>query len=333
MSIEPNTTPGRPGPTDEILVRVLQGVASPDERLLVENWAVLSPANAEYLDQLSIVWRGLREGPTVSSPPDPRELIRRADSLPSHSPTHWRRVGGWIPAVAAALVALAIGLPRLSQNPSPSAPVLEAVEFATGPGERKTIELSDGSVVQLAPASRMSAVPVSGERRLEVEGRVFVAVAKHGPEWPFVIDGGPAEARVLGTRFEFSSEGGQVGVLVVDGLVSLSVGQVEALVHENEMATASEGSNVVVREASDIDAALGWMGQSLLFQETPLDRVAREIEVRYGKRVEIADAGLVAQTVSGGFQDRSFEEIARTVCRVIHARCSITEGGVIIEQR
>lgn len=261
----PRTTSGHAGPTEEVLVRVLQGVASPQERRLVEEWRDRSPGNAEYLRELTLVWQGLEEGFPASAAPDPLALIQRGNSIASHPSrrSRWARV--WVPAVAAALVALAVNLERVWEGRMMSGPILKAVEVRTGPGERKTIELSDGTVVQLAPGSRIVATPLQGLRQVEVEGRVFVAVAKHGPEWPFVIHGGGAQARVLGTRFEFASEAGQVSVLVLDGLVSLAVGDSEVLVRENQAAAALAGE-LLVQEAEDVEGALGWMGRSLLFQ-------------------------------------------------------------------
>jgi len=65
-----------------------------------------------------------------------------------------------------------------------------------------------------------------------------------------------------------------------------------------------------------------------LFQATPLDQVAREIEGRFGVSVEIADAFLEEIQVTVTFTERPLDEVIVVLCEVVGAACSV-EGGVV----
>src|SRR5207247_1917000 len=81
-----------------------------------------------------------------------------------------------------------------------------AQEFVTGATEAATIHLRDGTVVRLAPQSRLRLTGVPGVREVTLDGRAYFAVAKLAGR-PFTVKSRGGQAVVLGTRFEVDARG------------------------------------------------------------------------------------------------------------------------------
>lgn len=73
------------------------------------------------------------------------------------------------------------------------------------------------------------------------------------------------------------------------------------------------------------------MGQFLVFQSTPLEQVARELEQHYDIRVRVVDEGVAQRTVTAWFTDESVEDVLMMICRVADVHCSLSDGLATIE--
>ena len=71
-----------------------------------------------------------------------------------------------------------------------------------------------------------------------------------------------------------------------------------------------------------------WLGDFLIFHDTPLGAAMEEVERRYGTEVVVGDAALLDRTLTMWFSSKSLEEVMTVVCGVVDARCSIG-GGVV----
>ncbi|MEZ5921952.1 MAG: FecR domain-containing protein [Parvularculaceae bacterium] len=131
----------------------------------------------------------------------------------------FNRYSNWrIAAALAATLALAVfaGLRIVA----PARPDLYAE--AAKDSSVRTVSLSDGSTVTLAPGSSFSA-KITGKRREvdSIEGRAVFDVARD-PGRPFTVAVGENTVRVLGTKFEVASLGGVQSVAVLRGHVEVS---------------------------------------------------------------------------------------------------------------
>ena len=171
--------------------------------------------------------------------------------------------------MAASVAALALGIRLfLPDEPEPMATHL-APE-----GETVTVTLQDGSYVRLDGGARLEEWGTEGTRTVTLEGRAFFAVARE-EDRPFTVRTGAGEVRVLGTRFEVGPEGEDgVRIVVVEGRVGVTnaLGSVE--VPAGSMAWMREAAPPVAQVAEDVWALLDWPGGILVFQSTPLARVA-----------------------------------------------------------
>ncbi len=327
---------------DELIFRVLSGNASPSEEERVRHWRAESPENEAYFRSARGVWsltkpRALSELP---APPSADVLARawerQREEAASASITSLaeRRSGPapgakairWSLALAAALAAVALGVRVVGipgRGPQPLA-VFEA--DASAPA---TAILDDGSRVRLAPGSRLERWAAEDQRQLTLTGRAFFAVA-HDPERPFVVKAAGAEARVLGTRFELFQSDGSLRTVVVDGRVSVSNDRGRVEIPAGGVGRSVAGQPPTTEPADDVYALLDWPSGLLLFQGTPLSRVAEDVGRHFGMTILVAGASLQALRISASFEEEGFEEIVQALCEVAAADCSLTDSGASI---
>ncbi|MGP1616035.1 MAG: FecR family protein [Pollutimonas bauzanensis] len=158
--------------------------------------------------------------------------------------------------------------------------------------------LQDGSILVLDADSEVLVVLSRSERRVKLlTGEVIFDVAKD-PERPFVVDSGPAQITVLGTRFAVTRLRETIRVSVDHGLVQIAAGpfwrrqylQLEAgQVAELRLATSE---NIALKKVDrKADAAFSFEHGILMFDRADLGEVAETLS-RYRKTpVRVAARG------------------------------------------
>lgn len=324
---------------DEIICRSIHGWASAAEEAELARWRRSSIQNERYYRDLSQVLRcALEVEASVEVPPPPSGGDLIGVSPDRRARRERRRVGmhpGWQQrlvylAAAASICAGAVGLSQ-HRATDPASFALGPGEIVTGVGETTTVRLGDGTVVRLAPQSRLRVTGGSETREVWMDGRAFFAVAKQEGR-PFVVRTHAGEATVLGTRFDLSAREDDLKLLVVEGLVEMAARGQSLPVTANQAARVTQAGEPV-REAIDpdqLEEELSWLGDFLVFEETPLRKAAQEIGMRYDIPVEVLDERLASETVSGMFTDESLDDVLAVVCRAVHAHCLVQPSRVTI---
>jgi transmembrane sensor len=316
---------------DELIARAVKGRLSGAEAEKLASWRQASARNEAYYQDLC---RLLEEAESAlldeQFPPAPpiTKLLHgtntsRRGAAAARSRRRWLLIAS-AASVAAALI-IAVFLPR------PAAPAfsLQAGEFVTSATESGTTVLSDGTVVRLAPGSRLRIHGNPGMREVSLEGKAYFAVAAM-PMHPFRVRTNAGDVVVLGTRFEVSTAHRDLRIVVVQGRVAIESGGQPVEVSAGEMSLVADGMATTPVRIDDVHELLGWMRRYLVFQATPLRDVARELEREYGITVVVTDSLLAGETITGWYGDRSFEEVFTIVCGVLQASCSIEDGAATI---
>ena len=236
----------------------------------------------------------------------------------------------WVTLITVAVSAAGIALvgSRLAHDPSNP---LTPASFVTGPNERVTATLGDGTVIRLAPESRLRVNPNPTSRVVWLEGRAFFAVAKH--RFPFVVRTNAGEAVALGTRFELVARAtDELELLVTEGRVALAGGGKRVEVAAGEFGMIKGRDSLVVSRPADVQPRLAWMGTFVVFQATPLGEAAGELARLYGTPIRIQDSTLARETVTGSFTNESLADVLKVICRAVEARCGGDAAGVTIGQ-
>lgn len=318
---------------DEIILRSLRGEADPAEELALAAWRRESPANEARYRDVQRVWTEtaiLEPQARSGTVPTAASLLQQdsdgvQDSRGVSVARHWWR--GIAAAAAVLLVALAIS--QYERSPTLHGSV-NAAQYVTGPADMLTVPLGDGSVVRLAPSSRLSVVHDEARREVWLEGRAHFWVARQDSK-PFRVRTTAGDAVVLGTRFDLHAVDRELRLAVVEGRVALIDGnQGEVRVDGGHVSAVVEARVTGAVPVANVREMVSWIGNFLVFDETPLLEVAAELIAQYGVEVRIDDRSLEGRTITGWFSDQTYDEVVAAICRVIQARCTIESSRIVI---
>jgi len=326
---------------DEIILRVLRGEASRFEEERLRRWRSHQEANEVHFQALSRIWAlsGGKTGTDADGDADDGEvetLLRsiltvaeeRRGDRPRSRRSRIRTAALWGTSLAAGFGALAIGIQRSFDAATEDSSASSVMAAASSPPQ--TLRLEDGSYVRLAPGSRLDVRFRDGRREVSLQGRAFFAVAPDRSR-PFLVQTEGGEVRVLGTRFEVTEGGEGVRTVVVEGRVVLSSPLGEVEVPAGSVGSAPPDRAPEAETLADPWVLLDWPGGLLVFHETPLSNVIREVEDHFGLPVGLHDSGAAHRRISASFQeDESFREVVETLCVVASLTCRVTPDSAVI---
>jgi transmembrane sensor len=175
--------------------------------------------------------------------------------------------------------------------------------YATGIGEQRTIQLADGSTVELNAKSKIQVHLTEHQRDVMLlDGQALFRVAKD-KQRPFVVHVGDEQVRAVGTEFDVYKKPVATVVTVLEGRVeasdqSAADGAAPVLLSAGEQLTVMPHTTIKATP-TDPAVATAWVQKRLMFEETPLSDVAEEFN-RYNRRpLAIDDRDLRKVKISG----------------------------------
>jgi transmembrane sensor len=220
---------------------------------------------------------------------------------------------------------------------------LGARTLATGPGEQRTVELSDGSRLLLNANSRLSVEYDERVRRVTLTGgEVLFDVSKHQPR-PFVVVIGERKIVALGTSFmvrrEQSAAAG-FAVTLVEGRVAVEpISWPDDLPTDKVAGARILGPGERLRFARDsVDAVdspslpkvTAWQRGQLIFEDTSIGEAAEEFN-RYGvTKLTIADPSVAKLRVGGVFKIGDPSSFAQAMAAAYHLRMVQRLGNITL---
>lgn len=255
-------------------------------------WLARDPLNA-------LAWQQARKGWAVVDKTEPSTMsawphasARKMSNKVVAFPAQWRRPAVWISAAAAACLALAIA-PVLTQR--------LGADYTTPTAEIRHISLVDGSTIQLAPESSLSASLTADSRTIKMSsGRAFFEVAKDAAR-PFVVQAGEVSITVLGTAFDVRVNEDSVAVAVRHGQVGVrqAGGQVDERLIPGDQITINRATGKAVAELVPESAVGSWAEGQLSVLNTPVAEVVDEIRRYHRGWIIIVDDRLGSERVTG----------------------------------
>jgi transmembrane sensor len=383
-------TPPPPGslpPVDDALIdRYVAGECLPSEVDHLLEWMGTDPARQEVVRRAQLVWDAARRLPGQwdadgaweranlaihSTRSDGQatgaigESVREAGRVhllgASHQADRGRPTRNRVPRLAAAacfgIGLLAVGWRFMAIGKGARS---RAESIITGPRQRVTVQLRDGSRVVLAPESRLVESPAFGvgTREIELEGAAYFDVA-HDPAKPFVVITRDLRIRDLGTRFAVdaytvSGPASDSTNLPAEARVAVTAGSVELEALENGgpsmpgadlHATATSRAIVVgaghvgrldrrgritVERPSNINQYVTWTTSDLTFDDVPFSEAISRLERWYGVRIVLGD-GLACRHITATFRDQSLDQVLDELSLALHARRTSVGESVTLE--
>jgi transmembrane sensor len=190
--------------------------------------------------------------------------------------------------------------------------------YATQIGEQRSIELTDGSIVELNAHSRVR-VHFSPEMRAVdlLEGQALFRVAKD-PARPFVVESDAARVRAIGTEFDVDQRRSGTTVTVLEGRIAVSPGAAaplsttpgELLLNVGEQVTLGAQAPPHMTHA-DAVAVTAWRQRQLVFNKASLRDVAEEFNRYNSRRLTVDDPELQGLVISGVFSSTDPASLVR----------------------
>ncbi|MDN5203601.1 FecR domain-containing protein [Fulvivirgaceae bacterium BMA10] len=187
------------------------------------------------------------------------------------------------------------------------------LSYKTERGERKLIELPDGSKVHLnAETTIQYPSDFSGkERKINLSGEAFFSV-KRDTKRPFIVNSGDVSTTVLGTSFNVSAfTGNNTYVTVESGKVKVAneENNSEIILTKGEQAIYDKSMNAMDKMVVNIGAYTDWRNGFLHFNETTLKQAIEQMEKWYDVTIECDEQTLLERNIRGVYQNESLHEV------------------------
>lgn len=190
---------------------------------------------------------------------------------------HWPR---WIGAAAIAATIAAVALPLI--RPAPGG----AQDFATQPGQRRTLALADGTRIDMSGGTRVRLASLSARSVALVEGEITLHV-RHDAAHPFIVTSGTVALRDMGTVFDVARTGPRLDVQVAEGSVMFQPGREALTLRRGDALVVREDRGTVTRGRVSPDQVGGWRTGTLSFSNEPLGGVAMALKRLYGTNLTV----------------------------------------------
>ncbi|HXO76836.1 MAG TPA: FecR domain-containing protein, partial [Puia sp.] len=278
------------------------------EKFLQEEWTALDVARQPSLPDLEQQYEKFRSQLPVREPE--QSPVRR---LPA------RR---WMPiAAAAAVIFFLVGMIWfLYHSSGPAGKDNNAISWVvlnTAPGEKRTIQLPDSSLVYLGVAStlRYNAGYNSKNRSVFLEGEGYFDV-RHGGHYPFTVNTGDLATIDIGTEFNIRHYAGQgnVEVTVAKGRVEVhnkqggNESRIAALGEGQQLQYDSAAARAVTVSLSETSLVGSWRKGILVFRKQSLKEVTDELERYYGVSIRYSNPAHTTILLTTLLDNRNLEE-------------------------
>lgn len=303
------------------IARRAEGLTPSEEQLLTD-WLARDEAHARAFESAERAWRNFdgAEGDEILN-------AMRAHALAPpqrRSGLRWPRFAAGAALLAAACAALVVLVPGLN----PWAPVV-GVEYASGRGEVREVQLADGSSMVLDADSRAVVRFADDGRTIELErGRALFDVA-HDASRPFAVSAGGARVVALGTRFDVNLAADGLIVTLLDGRVRVG----EETLSPGQQYVARQGEAIVRTIGAASENAVAWREGLISFDDQPLSEAAAVMNRYSEEQILIADAAVNAIRVSGQFRAGETERFADTLAEMHDLRVVRRENRVELVRR
>lgn len=211
----------------------------------------------------------------------------------------------------------------------------ETVTHITGIGQRRNIELADGSKIELNAATQLSVRLSWLRREIQLqEGEAMFNVA-HEKFRPFTVHAQSLTIQDIGTRFNVRkrSEGTIVSVLEGEVKVKPELAWISQNVQAGFSCRIDPNGQFYPIEIANLEQASEWINGRLVLNHTPLIQVVAELERHHNLRFVFADATLANETLSGSFEITDLNPFLQAIEKILPIHAQRQKETVVLSRR
>ncbi|MCI5074041.1 FecR domain-containing protein [Oricola sp.] len=301
--------------------------STPDAAILrdFERWRRSDDRHLEAFDRLERM-HGMASMRLAVEADDRKRGALSMNSHRAHAGTVPARVRTMV-AAAAAIIVLAVGVLQ-----GPDLWLDWQADHVTAVGERKTIDLPDGSVMRLNTASAAALDFEDGRRSVRLlKGEAYFDV-RHDDAHPFTVTAQFSETVDIGTAFAVRRGDTGDSIVLEEGLVDVSRfswPEDRVRLDPGQMIVADEDSLSPVGEV-DLARALAWLDGRIIFREQSFATALATLRRYYDGRVIVADNRLKDLLVSGNYDLDQPEAAIRTLAEAAGVSVTRLPGRILI---
>lgn len=196
-------------------------------------------------------------------------------------------------------------------------------DYATAPGEIRTVHLADGSIVDLDSRSALTIHYSTTERRIALlDGNAYFKVAPMtGNEHrPFVVAAARGTATALGTQFMVARDAYGVDTTVTEHSVRVATRTTDdvarsVVVSEGQRAHYDPDGTLGIAQSAPVAVLTAWRTGQLVFDDAPLSRVVAHLNRYRRGRILLMGRSLGDRRVSGVFSCADIDGAVTTITR------------------
>lgn len=241
-------------------------------------------------------------------------------------------------AIAIALVGTALYFQETT------APIISETEntmvmIATSIGEKEEVILSDGTKV-IVNANSVLSYPASfagNTREVMLKGEAFFEVTEN-KEKPFIVNTNEGmDIKVLGTVFNVKSypEDKKVETTLVSGKVQVveRKDNKTVLLYPSQRATYNKTDDRLIIDKVETDHLISWKDGRLIYDETPLKDVIKDLERVYDVTFLVDSKELLEYKFKGVFDNLTITQVLSLFELSSPIQCTLKENYVIIDKQ
>lgn len=219
-------------------------------------------------------------------------------------------------------------------SPNGHKPGVMAQVFTTGTGERRTLELPDGSMVILNSNSSitLSASFNQEERRLELVGEGFFKVAKDASR-AFIVSSNHFSTTAIGTAFYIDArreKDNEYRVNLLEGKVRIQSPADESVLKAGEQGQWKPSGERFVRKNFDTTYLRQWLSGNISFQKMPAAKAFSLLEEWFAVKIVDQRKNKTEIVITGNYSNSPLEDVLKVICFSLSCDYSIEGDKVII---
>lgn len=189
----------------------------------------------------------------------------------------------------------------------------ETVTYSTIIGERRTVTLNDGSIVDMNTTSRLHVRLSLLQRKMTLEEGEAVFDVQHEDFRPFNVYAGQLKIRDIGTRFNVRLYPDAVSVAVLEGAVEIN----NAYLGEGYQRTYYTQNDLAALQPIDIDQVESWRHGRLVFKQATLQEITVELTRYHSVQFVFTEPSVAQKTLSGTFNSGDLALFLNSIERLL----------------
>lgn len=280
--------------------RLLSPDCTERERERFEQWCAASERHA---DAFAAVAQCHADAAALKDDELIRAAARAARRASVHVAASWPVRFARLATAAALVLAIAGGVFWIVRGDT-----MQSVRYVTVVGEQRSVNLVDGTRVQLDTDTDFTVRYDDTTRELALDrGRIQVTVAADAKR-AFLVRSGRGIVRDVGTEFQVANYAGEVTVTLLSGIVSVALAKPPADGDDSRVLAPGQqlryGAHGGLGPATPVDlgVASGWTSGTLIFRDRRLGDLLEEMNRYSQTKIRADDPALARLVVSGVFR-------------------------------